>query len=167
MKVYKTYKIAKINDINDEKFTFGILGASRNEFSPKLVKKINDGIIKFGLPYDRLIPYYKESVFTFQNKDILTKFLNEYCKLTKEDYQELKNAGYCVWEIKTTSIVTGMSVLRSAVWLDEEVEPSSILDITGFANKSWNENKCNEHSIIKEDDSEYCRVSYYGKIKTI
>ena len=167
MKVYKTYKIAKINDINDEKFTFGILGASRNEFSPKLVKKINDGIIKFGLPYDRLIPYYKESVFTFQNKDILTKFLNDYCQLTKEDYQELKNADYCVWEIKTSSIVTGMSSLRSSVWLDEATEPSTILDIEGFAGKSWNEKKCNENAIIDDEDAEYCRISYYNKLKTI
>lgn len=167
MKVYKTYKIAKINDIHDEKFTFGMVGQAKNELSKRLVKKINDGILKLGLPYDRLIPYYKETVFTFQNKDILVKFLNEYCQLTKEDYQELKNADYCVWEINTTSIVTGMSNLRSSVWLDEATEPSTILDIEGFYGKPWNEKKCNESAIIDDEDAEYCRISYYGKLKTI
>ena len=70
MKTYTTYKIAKINDISDEKFTFGMIG-NNTGLSKDLVKKINNGIMSFGLPYIRLIPYYKDSIFTFQNKDIV------------------------------------------------------------------------------------------------
>ena len=165
MKTYTTYKIAKINDINNEKFTFGMLGNDTG-LSKELVKKINNGILSFGLPYIRLIPYYKDAVFTFQNKDIVAKFLNVYCKLTKEDFEELKNADYCVWEIKTTSIVTGMSKIQSSVWLDETTEPSKILDIVRFETAGWNEKKCSDALITSESAIEYCKDSY-KKIKTI
>ena len=165
MKTYTTYKIAKINDINNEKFTFGMLGNDTG-LSKELVKKINNGILSFGLPYIRLIPYYKDAVFTFQNKDIVAKFLNVYCKLTKEDFEELKNADYCVWEIKTTSIVTGMSKIQSSVWLDEATEPNKILDIEKFETAGWNEKKCSDSLITSESAIEYCKDSY-KKIKTI
>ena len=165
MKTYTTYKIAKINDISNEKFTFGMLG-NDTALSKELVKQINNGILSFGLPYIRLIPYYKDAVFTFQNKDIVAKFLNVYCKLTKEDFEELKNADYCVWEIKTTSIVTGMSKIQSSVWLDETTEPSKILDIAKFETAGWNEKKCSDALITSESAIEYCKDSY-KKIKTI
>ena len=165
MKTYTTYKIAKINNINNEKFTFGMLG-NNTGLSKDLVKKINNGIMSFGLPYIRLIPYYKDSIFTFQNKDIVAKFLNEYCKLTAEDFKELKDADYCVWEIKTTSIVTGLSKLQSSVWLDESTEPNSIIDITKFDGMRWDDKKCSEVLINNESAIEYCR-SGYGKLKTV
>ena len=152
--MFTGYKIAKLDDLFNNQFTFGITDLALSE---TLIGKLNCGIKKFGFPYNECVPMFSDAFFVFQNENCLRVWMFEYCKLDENDLQELINNNYVVVKFTSVTSCSGLSK-NITTYFPDEVVKYDVINLLEELNKP-----IEQISFVKVSakDKEYTKQMYY------
>ena len=157
-----TYGIFKNSDYSKNEFTFGL-----NEncgLRKELIEKINKGISTMGMPYNEGIPFFKNSIFIFQEVNDIIYFLTNMCNLSSSEMNELEEYGYKIYEFYSPEICRGFSSHRGAIFSDE------LIKVKEFSfNELCKDFECDPFTLHKIPSKEisYCKKMYYQNVEHI
>lgn len=150
----------------------------------KLVHKNYNGEVVFGLPFPyneslsekkiislfsdmkpwtHVIPYYMKSKFAFVSSDALLTFIMYLANFTSKEYEDFLDK----FEVESFDLNTWSSGLSKflCTYFDDEIEEGSIENVNIEDLRNW-AFKVIYQDPVPEYDIDFCKDSFYKKVKT-